>query len=79
MENNCYEIRVNSPSGYYAFYKITARNYFDAERMAKKQFCEDFGAKVWNELDAFTFNKYQSIVDTPMPNALQEAIDNGLL
>lgn len=52
--------RVNDDPQYsYASgYDIVAPNYHDAEKEARKRFCEDFGAP-YDKTVAYTFNKQQ--------------------
>jgi hypothetical protein len=58
MENNSYHIRVTREGeyAYYSFYDVEAPNKEDAERMARKKFCADFGAPYENT-KAYTFPK----------------------
>ena len=48
----------NYDYSYFSFYDIDARDYHDAEREARKRFCQDFGAP-YNKTEAYTFNKQQ--------------------
>jgi hypothetical protein len=53
--------RVGDENGDYAYmsgYTIAAFNYHDAEKEARKRFCEDFGAP-FDKTVAYTFNKQQ--------------------
>jgi len=42
----------------FSFYDIEARDYHDAEREARKQFCASFGFEM-KDTEAFTFDKYK--------------------
>ena len=50
--------RINKESeyNYYSFYSIKANDHSAAEKEARKNFCEDFGAP-YDKTQAYTFNK----------------------
>lgn len=48
----------NYEYSYASGYDIEAPNYHDAEKEARKRFCEDFGAP-YDKTEAYTFNKQQ--------------------
>jgi hypothetical protein len=53
--------RIGDENGDYSYasgYEIEAPNFNDAEREARKRFCEDFGAP-YDKTVAHTFNKQQ--------------------
>lgn len=53
--------RVGDENGEYSYasgYDIEAPNYHDAEKIARKRFCKDFGAP-YDKTVAYTFNKQQ--------------------
>lgn len=43
----------------YSFYDIEAENYWDAERVARKQFCASFGFEM-KDTEAYTFDKHNT-------------------
>lgn len=43
----------------FSFFTIKAKDYWDAEREAKKQFAEMIGAKDTKHMEAYTFDKYK--------------------